>query len=404
VILSNFDKSPKEAVEYIKNKGLKLSFDYQEIMHEAHHKAFTVAKITKLDLLADVKEHINSAIKDGKTYAEFKKDILPTLIKKGWWGDDVEVEDPKSGEKKIIKVNDRRLKNILYTNARVSYQVGKAKKIYENKSIKYIKYISILDNTTRPSHKSLHGKILAKDDPFWNTNFPPNGWNCRCRVQGLTQRMADKRKKDIVSYADVDNIADDDWAYDVKDGRFFDRFSGNDVEIKADSNYQDFGLPSIKEINRDIFPQAPQRYKDIKDKSDGLDILKKEILQGEKEVIVKTPITKDKKSILIKTPITDVLIDEKGLKHLMVKFKNHREQYAKFIIPTLQNPDEVYRTKYEDRQKRYHFFKYFNFDGKSTFSVCRINRDGSIFVTFFIPDRLNYIDDRRVGELIHKAG
>jgi SPP1 gp7 family putative phage head morphogenesis protein len=220
MLLNNFNLEPKEASEYIKQKGLKLSFNYEEILHEAHHKAFTVAKITKLDLLSDVKESVNSAIKEGKTYEEFKKDVLPKLMKKGWWGDDVVVTDPKSGEEKTIKVNDRRLKNILFTNARVSYQVGKAKKIYENDNIKYIKYISVLDNATRDNHKKLHGKILAKDDPFWNTNYPPNGWNCRCRVQGLTEAMAMRRKKDIVTYSEVDNIADDDWAYDVKDQQF----------------------------------------------------------------------------------------------------------------------------------------------------------------------------------------
>jgi SPP1 gp7 family putative phage head morphogenesis protein len=391
MLFNNFDLEPKEASEYIKQKGLKLSFNYEEILHEAHHKAFTVAKITKLDLLSDVKESVNSAIKEGKTYEEFKKDVLPKLMKKGWWGDDVVVTDPKSGEEKTIKVNDRRLKNILFTNARVSYQVGKAKKIYENDNIKYIKYISVLDNATRDNHKKLHGKILAKDDPFWNTNYPPNGWNCRCRVQGLTEAMAMRRKKDIVTYSDVDNIADDDWAYDVKDGRFFDRFSGNDVEIKADSNYQDFGLPSIKEINRDIFPQAPQRYKDIKDKSDGLDILKKEILQGEKEVIVKTPITK-------------ILFDEKKLEHIVQK--DIRAEFAKYIKPTLEEPDEIWAVKIKDKnesffKKRYRFIKLFKENKENTLAVTELLRDGSVFVTFMKKSRAKQVDDERVGILMY---
>jgi hypothetical protein len=28
----------------------------------------------------------------------------------------------------------------------------------------------------------------AADDPWWDTHFPPNGFNCRCYVQSLSQR------------------------------------------------------------------------------------------------------------------------------------------------------------------------------------------------------------------------
>ena len=38
------------------------------------------------------------------------------------------------------------------------------------------------DGSVRPEHQALHGVTLPKDDPFWDSCYPPLGWNCRCTV------------------------------------------------------------------------------------------------------------------------------------------------------------------------------------------------------------------------------
>ena len=38
----------------------------------------------------------------------------------------------------------------------------------------------------RDLHLSWVGTILPVDDPWWHTHFPPNGWNCKCRVRQIT--------------------------------------------------------------------------------------------------------------------------------------------------------------------------------------------------------------------------
>jgi len=43
-------------------------------------------------------------------------------------------------------------------------------------------YSTVGDDRVRPSHAALDGVRLPKDDPFWKTNMPPNGYNCRCTV------------------------------------------------------------------------------------------------------------------------------------------------------------------------------------------------------------------------------
>ena len=213
----SFEQKPQIAIEYLEKKYPELHFDYDELMHEAHHKAFTVAKITKLDLLKDVQNSLVKAREEGIPFEKWKKELIPTLKKKGWWGH-VTVTNPKTKEEKEIYVGSRRLRNIFYTNTRVAYNVGRWQHQDSLEDAPYLRYVSILDAHTRPTHKSMHGVIRHKNDEFWKTNYPPNGWNCRCRVQAYSMDSIEAKGWKEKLKAPTQNIASKDWAYDVRAG------------------------------------------------------------------------------------------------------------------------------------------------------------------------------------------
>jgi len=213
----SFSQKPEAALRYLRQKKPEIHFDYDEIMHEAHHKAFTVAKVTKLDLLTDIQNSLVKARDQGQPFATWKKEIIPTLKKKGWYGK-TEVVNPKTGEIKEIYVGSRRLRNIFYTNTRVSYNVGRWEHQAQLTDAQYLRYVAILDQRNRPSHGKNHGVVRHRDDPFWRTNYPPNGWNCRCRVQAYSMDSLKKRGWDKGLQAPAHNVADKDWAYDVRTG------------------------------------------------------------------------------------------------------------------------------------------------------------------------------------------
>lgn len=52
--------------------------------------------------------------------------------------------------------------------------------IAEQKVFPFVTYMSQGDAKVRPEHSDLHGITLPANDPFWNTYWPPNGFNCRC--------------------------------------------------------------------------------------------------------------------------------------------------------------------------------------------------------------------------------
>lgn len=45
-----------------------------------------------------------------------------------------------------------------------------------------LQYRTAGDSKVRPAHAALNGVTLPPSDPFWQTYYPPNGWNCRCTV------------------------------------------------------------------------------------------------------------------------------------------------------------------------------------------------------------------------------
>ena len=116
---------PKEALDYIKNKNLKVGFSYKDVWNEEHATAFTVAKAMQIDVLSDLKKAVEKAIEDGQSFETFKENIKPTLQQKGWWGKK-KMTDPLTGEVIDAQLgSDRRLKVIFNTNARNAYQKGK---------------------------------------------------------------------------------------------------------------------------------------------------------------------------------------------------------------------------------------------------------------------------------------
>lgn len=208
----SFFEEPTAVYEYLKSKKPEAHFDYDEIVHDAHKKAFTVAKMMNLDILKDTQASLAKAFKEGVGFDEWKKNVKPMLAKKGWLGS-IKVKDPRTGEEKEIYVGNRRLRTIFNTNMRTAY--AKARYESQMQSLgEYFRYTAVLDSRTREAHRKLHGKTLPKTDKFWDTNYPPNGWGCRCKVQVLTE--AECVARGIVPLADgsfLPQAAEKDFAY-----------------------------------------------------------------------------------------------------------------------------------------------------------------------------------------------
>ena len=172
----------KQAVDYFSKKIDLPSGRYTDIWQLQHSHTFTVARSTGFDVLGDIRGGIKGAIADGKTFADFKKELIPTLEKKGWF-DSLGIDSKKS--------KSRRLKVIYNTNMRTAFSAGRWGQAEELKKQTgdevYFEYVALLDSSTRPEHRSWDGIIRPIDDSFWDNHYPTNGWNCRCSVVTRTK-------------------------------------------------------------------------------------------------------------------------------------------------------------------------------------------------------------------------
>ena len=177
---------PEEAIRHFRAKGYHTAFSWLDTDAAAHLRSFTVAKAMPQDILTDIRQAVDAAIAAGESFSKFRHRLQETLVKKGWWGQQI-LRDPLTGKDRLVQLGSvRRLRTIFETNLRTAYARGRWERIERLQDrMPYLRYVAVQDARTRPEHAAWHGVVLPVDDPWWSTHYPPNGWGCRCTVMQL---------------------------------------------------------------------------------------------------------------------------------------------------------------------------------------------------------------------------
>lgn len=181
--------APAEAVDFFRQKGYRVGFDYRDVWQQEHQAMFTVAKAMQVDILNDIQAAIDDALAKGATFADFQKRLVPLLQEKGWWGKR-EMVDPVTGETVVAQLGSpRRLGIIFDTNLATAYSEGQWERIQTNKGLfGFLEYVRSSSSHPRPSHLAYAGLVLPVDDPFWQAHMPIKEWGCKCTVIQHTGR------------------------------------------------------------------------------------------------------------------------------------------------------------------------------------------------------------------------
>ncbi len=163
------------AIKMIRDRVPLPSERWTDMWQGAHARAFVIAGAKKLEMLESLKEAVLKADELGTTLDEFRRDFDHIIAAHGW---------------SYRGTRNWRTRVIFETNLRVSYNAGRWAQAQETKGRRpYARYSAVLDDRTRPAHRSWHGTILPVDHPWWRTHWPPNGWGCRCTVITLSERQ-----------------------------------------------------------------------------------------------------------------------------------------------------------------------------------------------------------------------
>ena len=158
-----------EALRYARDKRVVLPEEFYLLDLNARQYATTVSGLASLDQIKTVINLSNKAIESGSTFQEFQKAVK------------------ESG----IELSPHHLDNIFRTNIQNAYAHGIWTQQQENKANRpYLKYSSLTDSRVRPSHLALNNIVRHIDDSFWDTHYVPNGFNCRCAIDAITEAQA----------------------------------------------------------------------------------------------------------------------------------------------------------------------------------------------------------------------
>ncbi|WP_046996196.1 PBECR2 nuclease fold domain-containing protein [Aliarcobacter butzleri] len=385
----DFQKTPQSIVDYLKNKQLTLTYNHYELLKQAHDKAFTVAKVTRMDLLNDIHSSLIEAIKTGRNFEAWKKSIIPTLEKKGWWGTQ-EITNPKTGEIKKVIINSNRLKKIYTINTRVAYQKHRYEEMMKLPLSTYWMYrCSFLENS-RERHKAMHGTVLHRDHEFWIENYPPNDYMCFCGVTAHSESDL-KRRGLTPTQGKIQSIATEDWAYNV----------GKNTNVAA-----------LKKINLDDSLNNLPILNKVKDES-----LKNLDFNGLKNKFYQALAIKEGDIFIDKTNDPITITDDffKSLDYIKVRNKG-RELYIIELANALKDPDEIFlqfealknkSDKYVDENSRVvkKFMKYYKTEAgakRALIVLVEYLKDKTTGISAYVIDSQGAVETKRVEKLIYK--
>lgn len=177
-----------EAVAHFTRRVPMLKVDWIELARRAQRRAFTIAGVAQLDLVAHVHEKIRAALVAGTPFEAFRRSVVGAL-RAAWTQEDA----PKGAPADTPDAHAARIELIFRNASNQSFNAGRflqAKHPETAKLRPYWLFDGIADARQSEICQECDGTVLRADDPWWATHVPPLHHNCRSGFVTLTEKQA----------------------------------------------------------------------------------------------------------------------------------------------------------------------------------------------------------------------
>jgi SPP1 gp7 family putative phage head morphogenesis protein len=135
---------------------------------------YTVATVTKAELLQDLLDATRLAMQEGLTFADFQASLGDIMEARGWEG-----LEPFHAE------------TVFRTPIQSAYGSGRLQQQRDQQEeFPFLQLHEIIDSRTRPTHRAANRTVQPIGSLYWRTHYPPWGFNCRGHCESLTTAEA----------------------------------------------------------------------------------------------------------------------------------------------------------------------------------------------------------------------
>ena len=331
----------KDAINLFKKKIPVQKEHWKELSSEARAHAFYVAGIDNLVLVNSINEAILGSLESGKQFNEVLEEIRGNI-------------EQVYGQKGLSSVNDHYLRTAYYTNL-YSALNNQRYHAYRKAGVKALRYDTAGDSRVRAEHAKMHAFTAPIDDPVWDSWWPPNGFNCRCRVAPVRERE---------SYPVNPGLSPDE-GFDYNPAK-----ASRQVLVEAlkkHDRYQDYlfrsirtwiGLKRPRLATLQGLAEPPATLKTPESFEEWRQLARQEFDQAGSQMFLETP-----DSFVSALGTNRVFIDDELLKHFW-EDKAHQEriQHLRHFIETFRDPFEIWQVQRRSGESRFYFIGPFEGD------------------------------------------
>lgn len=168
----------QEAIDFLRRR-LNLPGDrWAEILRQVDRAASDRAAHMTDALVSDILREAMNSIEEGTGLPDFRQRFTETLQRHGW-------VDPSGDPSRRAALTFR----VMTAQAQGAGRWEQAQRLKATRP--YLRYVHVDPNLTqehsRDEHASWHNTVLPVDHPWWDTHYPPNGFNCRCYVMSVSE-------------------------------------------------------------------------------------------------------------------------------------------------------------------------------------------------------------------------